>query len=358
MPFFSSRISLSQMGFMPERFIGEQGRLLQLAQLHAQQYYPSAIDICLDQQKAYDRVHPFYLEQVLQRFGIPSSLVHTIINLFFSTRVHININGNITSPFTASRGLRQGDPLSPLLYNIALDPFLRLLSQDSSFPGFSFELPIPLLPPDPSVTVVPPPLKVLAYADDTLVFLRDQSDFLRLQHHLDTYCSATNAKLNFSKTEVFPLSGIPNPEWKSFLQSFNITTWYDRTSSTHLRYLGYPIFFSTAQKNSFFDTLLQKITTACQIHSQRQLSIRGRVTILNSLILSRLWHVLRLFPLNQTHYTKLKGIISKFINNPCFPKLSFSTLVSSRSVGGLGVLDPAIQVRKMQWRWLCPLLLS
>lgn len=154
MALFSSRISLSQMGFMPNRFIGEQGRLVHLAQLHAQTYNSNAIGLCLDQQKAYDRVHPEYMKQILIRFGIPNNILNIVSNLFFSSRVHININGHITDPFIASRGLRQGDPLSPLLFNIAFDPFLRLVSQDLSFQGFSFSLPPPLLSPSP----IPPPI--------------------------------------------------------------------------------------------------------------------------------------------------------------------------------------------------------
>jgi hypothetical protein len=51
---------------------------------------------------------------------------------------------------------------------------------------------------------------------------------------------------------------------------------------------------ATNQRNRFLALLLAKIQKACQIHSQRALSIRGRVAILNSLILAKLWHVLQL----------------------------------------------------------------
>ncbi|KAI9362850.1 hypothetical protein BD770DRAFT_407917 [Pilaira anomala] len=150
--------------------------------------------------------------------------------------------------------------------------------------------------------------QILAYADDALVLLNTQSNFVRLQYHLlQTYCQASNTKLNITETEAFPLSGIADPQWKSFLQPYNISQWFDHKSFSPLRYLGYPAFFSTSQKTVFFDKLLQTITTSCQIHSQRQLFIRGRVTVLNTLILSRLWHVLRLFPLTKQQLAKLKN---------------------------------------------------
>lgn len=63
-----------------------------------------------------------------------------------------------------------------------------LLSPVSLLNGLFHSFPLTLL------------LKVLDYADDTLVFLNQPSDFHRLQHHLDTYCKASNAKLNINKT--------------------------------------------------------------------------------------------------------------------------------------------------------------
>ncbi|KAI8088142.1 hypothetical protein BDF21DRAFT_323342, partial [Thamnidium elegans] len=73
----------------------------------------------------------------------------------------------------------------------------------------------------------------------------------------------------------------------------------------------------------FFDQLTTKIRNACQIHSQRKFSIRGRATVLKSLVLSRLWHVLRLFSITKAQCNAIKSIISKFVNQSCFPKLSF-----------------------------------
>ncbi|KAG1388755.1 hypothetical protein G6F59_015827 [Rhizopus arrhizus] len=125
-------------------------------------------------------------------FGFPPSLVHSLESLFFGNAVRININGYFTNRIDQRRGLRQGDPLSPLLFNIALEPFLRHILQDSSFQGFQFQL------VSNSVTTtsntMPPPLKVLAYADDVCVLLHSTDDYCRLHHHLDRYGSVFIAK--------------------------------------------------------------------------------------------------------------------------------------------------------------------
>ncbi|ORE02522.1 hypothetical protein BCV72DRAFT_215073, partial [Rhizopus microsporus var. microsporus] len=67
-----------------------------------------------------------------------------------------------------------------------------------------------------------------------------------------------------------------------------ITSWHDKTSPQPLVYLGYPVYTSIAQRNSFVDQLLLKAQIACTLHSQRSLSIRGRVTVLNALLFSKL----------------------------------------------------------------------
>ena len=89
---------------------------------------------------------------------------------------------------------------------------------------------------------------ILAYADDTLVLLRDQSDFTVLQMAINTYMLASNAVLNMSKTEAFSLSGSPLPNWQVFLCDVGITSWHDRSAPYPLQYLGYPLCSSVTQK--------------------------------------------------------------------------------------------------------------
>ncbi|GAN11793.1 hypothetical protein MAM1_0976c11394, partial [Mucor ambiguus] len=93
------------------------------------------------------------------------------------------------------------------------------------------------------------------------------------------------------------------------------------------------------------------------ILTSRNLTIHGRVTVLNSLILSKLWQALRLVTFTPSELDNIKSIISSFVNrNSKLACLSFDTLTLSRSQGGLKLLNPTQQANALQWRWLQPFL--
>jgi hypothetical protein len=100
-------------------------------------------------------------------------MVDCIIGLLFDNRVRININGHFTDKVIQRRGLRQGDPLSPILFNMALEPLLRHILQDQSFQGFVFSNSADMAPLLA--------LEVIAYADDVCVFLFSHTNFKKFK---------------------------------------------------------------------------------------------------------------------------------------------------------------------------------
>lgn len=346
-------INQFQTGFLPKRFIADNGMLAKIAMEQARGHESSSsIALLLDQEKAYDRIHPAYLQRILDTFGIPTAFSSTITDLFFSTKIQVNINGHLSASFTQQRGLRQGDPISPILFNLALEPLLRAILADDSFQGISLNtvasenISLPTLPP----------LKCLAYADDVMIFLSTPSDLHRLQLHLSKYQSASNAKLNPHKSQAISLSGNRQPEWNTFLQQSGFPTCHDRTWLEPIIYLGYPLASSKSQLDEFLAKLLLSIKSLCNQHSLRHLSLRGRATILNSLILSTTWHVLRLTgaPI-KSFFRPLRSTMGSFLMNQMFPRISLEKMYQPLDCGGLGVLDPELQQGALQLRWLEPL---
>ncbi|KAG1045508.1 hypothetical protein G6F43_011259 [Rhizopus delemar] len=341
----SSIINRCQTGFMPNRFITESGLVLNMVTEHARWCNRNDIALLLDQEKAYDRVHSSYLRAAMLKLSFLSVLVNSIIGLFFGNRVWININGHFTNEINQYRGLRQGDPLLPLLFNLVLEPFLQHITQYNSFLGFPFAPLSSNIPP-------PPALKVLAYADDVCVFLSSPEDFVRVQYHLHIYGQVSNAKVNLSKTEAIFLNGYASPSWQQMLLQHQIVKWHDHTKPQPLRYLGFPAIQSLAQRRYVESQLLQNVKTQCGMYSQRQLSIRGRVILVNTLILSKLWYFLRVVSLPKHFLKQIRSIIYQFIMKGIKPGFQYALLCQPIIKGGLGLLDPLIQHRCLQFRWL------
>ncbi|KAG1039990.1 hypothetical protein G6F43_012387 [Rhizopus delemar] len=134
----SSLISPFQTGFMKGRFIPDNGLLTQIAMEQASFRSSHEVGLLCDQEKAYDRVHPTYLRSVLLAFGLPESFVSTICTLFFSTTMKVNVNGHSSSPVSLGRGLRQGDPISPLLFNLVIEPLVKSIAYSPRVHGFCF----------------------------------------------------------------------------------------------------------------------------------------------------------------------------------------------------------------------------
>ncbi|CEP12277.1 hypothetical protein [Parasitella parasitica] len=286
------------------------GLLMKLVMEHARNTASSTIGLLLDQEKAYDRVHPMYLRAVLLRFGFPVALVDCISHLFFDNYLVVNVNGFLSSRVPQRRGLKQGDPIRP-------------------FPAWLSAF----IPNAPSANV-----KMLAYADEIVCLLSCPTDLQRLQPHLHT--------------EAISLSGasrIYDSVWREVLLQHHITSWHDARSPSPVRYLGFPLHTSLAQRDSYLAQLLEKVQQGYLIHQQRGLSVPGKSTV-------KLWHVLRVLTVPASFFNSLTSVISSFINLRIFPRISTDKACLPRSQGGLGLISPQIQQSALQLRWLRPLL--
>jgi hypothetical protein len=95
----------------------------------------------LDVEKAYDHVNWGILSYLLQRCGFSVRWRNWIHFCISTARFSILVNGCSSGFFPSSRGLRQGDPLSPLLFVIVMEALSRLLDRavrEELFLGFSF----------------------------------------------------------------------------------------------------------------------------------------------------------------------------------------------------------------------------
>ena len=131
-----SIISLDQTGFMRNRHsFSNIRRLLNILFSPASKETPEVV-ISLDAEKAFNRVEWSYLLEVLKRFCIGSKYYISWIALLYSSpKASVSTNGMKSQYFTLSRGTRQGCPLSPLLFAVAIEPLSIALKSASFIKG-------------------------------------------------------------------------------------------------------------------------------------------------------------------------------------------------------------------------------
>jgi hypothetical protein len=109
---------------------------------------------------------------------------------YTDAETRVMINGELSSPFTVWRGVQQGDPLSCLLFNLAIEPLACAL-REFKLKGLQI--------PDTNRRLL-----VSLFADDTTIYLSSTDSWLELWRSLDLWCTASTAKFNTTKTVVLP----------------------------------------------------------------------------------------------------------------------------------------------------------
>ena len=229
----------------------------------------------LDQQKAFDNVDRGYLFDTMRAMGFGDRFLDYIKILYSGSESLVKICGSLTALFSVEKGIRQGCPLSGLLYSIAIEPFLNCLRGEVGDDGFRM----------PSTDTC---CSVSAYADDVSVFVTSDRGFGTVGDTYDIFARASAARLNTRKTQGLwagswigrsdrPLNFSYNDDGLSFLgvhlgntKTYNEKNWKNlKTCKTRL--------IETPASWSGIST---------------SLSFKGRVLIANQLAASKTFHCL------------------------------------------------------------------
>ena len=129
--------------------------------------------------------------RVLEKMGVGKSFIDWVRLLYTDTNAQLMINGNITPSITPQRGVKQGDPLSALLFLMTIESLGNLLRQHEEH-GIWIN--------DTTVATG------LFFADDSTLLSETTNGFLTQIELVQVYCDGSGAKLNLSKSSILSLN--------------------------------------------------------------------------------------------------------------------------------------------------------
>lgn len=319
-PLLSHLIGHDQVGFMQGREARDNIMKALLLTHAAHSQGIEGLLLSTDAEKAFDRVSWDYMLGVCRHVGLGSHMLTWITALYQNPSARIKVNGTLSDKVMISNGTRQGCPLSPLLFILSLEPFIRKVNRNESISGFKVDDKI---------------YKIAAYADDLLFFLtKPHTTIPNLMEEFTTYGFISNLKINYSKSEAMNLT---LPENTLARTQGNCKF---RWVADELKYLGVGIpsnLSKTFEKN--FPPMLKGIASDLRSWNSKFFSWFGRAAILKMVILPRLLYLLRSLPVEipLKFFKQLQAILTGFLWGQGRPRVKFSLLTRPKKRGGMGL---------------------
>ena len=229
--------------------------------------------ICkLDIEKAYDSINWNFLMKVLQKMGFGTKWVGWMWSCMSSAKFSILVNGVPAGFFPNTRGLRQGDPLSPYLFVMGmeiLDVLIRRAVEGGYLTGCNIR--------GGSRTSLN--ISHLFFADDTVVFCEANKDQVsHLSWILIWFEAASGLRINLAKSEIIPVGEVE--EILEMAAELGC-----RVGSLPSQYLGLPLGVPN-RASSMWDGVEEKVRRRLALWKRQYISKGGRITLIKSTLAS------------------------------------------------------------------------
>jgi ribonuclease HI/exonuclease III len=259
-------IDKAQKGFIPGRQGGDHIRTLNERFYQAVEDKDEHYILFMDTRKAFDSISHEYIHEVLKKFGLPTWFLTLVKNLLKNVLVNPVLGGSSDIWIAIKQGVKQGCPLSPIIFAIVVDPLLRALRNHTKCEAFAF-------------------------ADDLAIDTRKLHRLNLCMRIVDQFGDASGAQQNHHKTAI--ISATSDTQVANWIET---SPWVKLKNPLTYTYLGV-LFGRHVSTATIFKKAVNKLVGRANDYSPiaKRLSHAKRVTIYNVFIISILTYITNFF---------------------------------------------------------------
>ena len=277
--------------------------------------------ISLDQEKAFDYINHEYMFSCLESYNISPVFINWVKTLYNNINSKVITNNYLSPSFPIQRGVRQGCPLSPLLYILVFETLLTKIRNSPNINGLTL--------PGTNEQV-----KLSAFADDATLVLTDYTSIFTSFGIISNYEKASGSKLNRGKS-----CGIWLGKWKNNKEKLCDINWINGTHKIVGFFLGNGNFSDINWQNS-----LKKFKRTLQFGKLRNLSFFGKSKLLNISAFSKFFYIGSFLELPNQVLHEIESLSFGYIWQNLQECINRKTIVCSILQGGTGLVKLDVKI--------------
>ena len=328
-------IDEDQTGYIKGRFIGQNIRIIEDILYFVEKEKLPGIILTIDFEKAFDSINWSFIIKSLDLYNFGPQFQKWVKILYTNISSAVINNGNISKWFCPSRGIRQGCPLSAYLFIIGAEILANKIRQDDNIGG---------------IQIGDKFIKISQLADDTTCLLDGLDSLNNILNTFKLFTLCAGLKINLNKTTAKYIGTLKDSDYYPHGLSW---------IKGNVESLG--IVFTPSEDESYllnFEPRIIKLKNTLQVWTQRQLSLKGKITIINSLALAPLIYVASVIDTPSKVIDEVNKIIIHFFWKSNQPKIAKNVIIQKISDGGLKFPDFECKVKAMRLIWVKRLALN